>query len=192
MPYTLFQDGRRRRRSKGPAIAAAMAVLAGFLAAVLLLGRADNRPPAPRHAAKPTPTAGARIPLADSGPAPLAGGGTAPSPLAVRLDDPRDAVALRFKHAPRSGLMFDLDTGRVLWRRDPTRVLPIASLTKMMTALVVTDRVRRGARVLITREALHYTGSGVGVLPRGRWIDITTMLYGLLLPSGNDAAIALA
>src|ERR671937_1215326 len=88
--------------------------------------------------------------------------------------------------------MFDIDTGRVLWRRDPTRVLPIASLTKMMTALVVADRVPSAARVLITRQALHYTGSGVGVLPRGRWIDVTTMLYGLLLPSGNDAAIALA
>jgi serine-type D-Ala-D-Ala carboxypeptidase (penicillin-binding protein 5/6) len=101
-------------------------------------------------------------------------------------------VRLRFKHQPRSGLMFDLDTGRVLWRRDPTRVLPIASLTKMMTALVVADRVPPVARVLITKQALHYTGSGVGVLPRGRWIDVTTMLYGLLLPSGNDAAIALA
>jgi D-alanyl-D-alanine carboxypeptidase len=32
----------------------------------------------------------------------------------------------------------------------------------------------------------------VGVLPKGRWIDVQTMLYGLLLPSGNDAAIALA
>ena len=49
--------------------------------------------------------------------------------------------APRFKHPPRSGLLFDIDTGRVLWRHDPTRVLPIASLTKMMTALVVTDRV---------------------------------------------------
>src|SRR6187200_439452 len=162
MPYTLFQDGRRRRRSKGPAIAAAMAVLAGFLAAVLLLGRADNRPPAARQAARPTPTAVVRIPLADSGPAPLAGGGTALSPLAVRLDDPRDAVALRFRHAPRSGLLFDLDTGRVLWRRDPTRVLPIASLTKMMTALVVADRIARGHKVRVTKQALAYKGSAVG------------------------------
>src|SRR3954452_7596769 len=191
MPYTLFQGGRRRRRSKGPAIAVAIAVLAGFLAAVLLLAR-DEHSPATRQAARPTPTVGARLPLNDSGPAPLAGGGTAPSPLAVRLHDPRDAVALRFRHAPRSGLLFDLDTGRVLWRHDPTRVLPIASLTKMMTALVVVDRVPEGAKVPITREALHYTGSGVGVLPRGKRIGVNTMLYGLLLPSGNDAAIALA
>ena len=44
----------------------------------------------------------------------------------------------------------------------------------------------------ITNEALHYTGSAVGLLPRGKWIGVNTMLYGLMLPSGNDAAIALA
>ena len=44
----------------------------------------------------------------------------------------------------------------------------------------------------ITNEALRYKGSGVGVLPRGKWIGVNTMLHGLLLPSGNDAAIALA
>ena len=85
-----------------------------------------------------------------------------------------------------------MDTGQVLWRRDPTRVLPIASLTKMMTALVVARRVPPGAKVKITREALSYKGSGVGMFRRGRRIGVNTMLYGLLLPSGNDAAIALA
>jgi D-alanyl-D-alanine carboxypeptidase len=108
------------------------------------------------------------------------------------MDDPRDSVRLRFKRPPRSGLLFDVDTGRVLWRLHPVRVLPIASLTKMMTALVVADRVPPRGKVKITREALAYTGSGVGLLPRGRWIPVDTMLHGLLLPSGNDAAIALA
>jgi D-alanyl-D-alanine carboxypeptidase (penicillin-binding protein 5/6) len=131
-------------------------------------------------------------PLEDSRTAPLAGGGTAPSPLAVRLDLAGDPVSVRFKKPPRSALLFDLDTGRVLYRRDPTRVLPIASLTKMMTALVVVDRVKPGAKVRVTKEALRYRGSGVGLLPRGKWIGVNTMLYGLMLPSGNDAAIALA
>jgi D-alanyl-D-alanine carboxypeptidase len=71
-------------------------------------------------------------------------------------------------------------------------VLPIASLTKMMTALVVVHSVPQGAKVLVTKEALHYQGSGVGVLPKGKWIGLSAMLHGLLLPSGNDAAIALA
>ena len=101
-------------------------------------------------------------------------------------------MSLRFKKPPRSGLLFDLDTGRVLWRHDPTRVLPIASLTKMMTALLVVQRVPAGKRVRITKEALRYQGSGVGMFKRGRRIGVETMLNGLLLPSGNDAAIALA
>ncbi|MBI5106388.1 MAG: D-alanyl-D-alanine carboxypeptidase, partial [Solirubrobacterales bacterium] len=97
-----------------------------------------------------------------------------------------------FKKPPRSGLLFDLDTGQVLWRRLPTRVLPIASLTKMMTALLVVERVPLGSKVRVTRQALRYTGSGVGVLPKGKWVGLSAMLHGLLLPSGNDAAIALA
>jgi serine-type D-Ala-D-Ala carboxypeptidase (penicillin-binding protein 5/6) len=182
MPYTLLQGGRRRRRRRSLVL---LALPLALIATLLLAGRAETPQPAPAPQAPPGP-------LQDSPTAPLAGGGTAPSPLAVRMDDPRDAVRLRFKHQPRSGLLFDVDTGRVLWRWHPDRVLPIASLTKMMTALVVVDRVQARAKVPITAEALHYTGSGVGLLPRGRSIPVETMLHGLLLPSGNDAAIALA
>jgi serine-type D-Ala-D-Ala carboxypeptidase (penicillin-binding protein 5/6) len=180
MPYALFQGGRRRRRRWPGRLL--VAVLAGAAAAALALGPAEE--PAP-PVAEP-----AALPVA--APAPLAGGSTAPAPLAVRLADLSDPVRHEFARPPRAGLLFDLDTGRVLWRRAPTRVLPVASLTKMMTALVVADRVPRSGRVPITREALRYHGSGVGLLPRGRRIPVETMLHGLLLVSGNDAAIALA
>jgi D-alanyl-D-alanine carboxypeptidase (penicillin-binding protein 5/6) len=186
MPYTLLQGGRRRRRRRRGALVA-IAVLT-IAATLLLAGRAGE----PRRARKSDRATAPPAPLLDTGTAPLAGGGTAPSPLAVRLEDPRDVVRVRFRRRPRSGLLFDVDTGRVLWREHPERVLPIASLTKMMTALVVVDRVGPRGKVKITKEALAYTGSGVGLLPRGRRIDVRTMLYGLLLPSGNDAAIALA
>src|SRR5829696_6369441 len=153
-------------------------------AAVLLFGSGGPRSSAPAAA---TPA-----PLPTAGPAAIGSTGTAPAPLAVRLDVADDPVRVRFKHPPRAGLLFDLNTGRVLWRRHSTRVLPIASLTKMMTALVVVDRVPRGGRVRVTPKALRYRGSGVGLLPRGKLIGVQTMLHGLLLPSGNDAAIALA
>ena len=186
MPYRVFQGGRRRKRRHWPRLVAVLALLGiGLAAGLTLAPKHEPKPPAPA-----TPTVEA--PLSDSGPAPLAGGGTAPSPLSVRLDDPRDLVRLRFKHPPRSGLMFDLDTGQVLWRRDPTRVLPIASLTKMMTAVLIARHVPKNAKVRITKAALSYKGSGVGLFRRGRRIPVRTMLYGLLLPSGNDAAIALA
>jgi D-alanyl-D-alanine carboxypeptidase len=113
-------------------------------------------------------------------------------PLTLQLTAAADPVAIAFKHPPRSGLLFDLDTGQVLWRRFPDRVLPIASLTKMMTALLVVERSRPDDQVRVTKEALAYKGSGLGVLPKGKRVKLETMLNGLLLPSGNDAAIALA
>lgn len=113
-------------------------------------------------------------------------------PLELSIPRAGPAVRVRFKHEPRAGLLFDLDTGRVLWEHNATRALPIASVTKMMTALLVVEHEKPQARVLITREALAYEGSGVGVLPRGKHVRLETMLNGLMLPSGNDAAIALA
>jgi D-alanyl-D-alanine carboxypeptidase (penicillin-binding protein 5/6) len=191
MPYTLLQGGAQRRRRRRWPAAAALVLAAAALWLVLAPRTGDprHRVGSTRAGATATPQSGA---LLDSGTAPLAGGGTAPSPLAVQIDGPAGAVHVRFKVQPRSGLLFDLDTGEVLWRREPTRVLPIASLTKMMTALVVVDRVPPGAKVKVTRQALAYEGSGVGLLPRGKSIGVSAMLHGLLLPSGNDAAIALA
>jgi D-alanyl-D-alanine carboxypeptidase len=187
MPYTLFQGGRRRRRRRAPAVLAVLLLVATAATAVLLAARqrgddsSAGKPPAKQEVVR-----------GDGGLEPLGGGGTAPSPLAVRLEDGGDPVRARFKKMPRSGLLFDADTGRVLWRHQPTRVLPVASLTKMMTALLVADRLGPRTRVPITRQVLRYQGSGVGLLPRGKRIRTETMLYGLMLPSGNDAAIALA
>jgi serine-type D-Ala-D-Ala carboxypeptidase (penicillin-binding protein 5/6) len=108
------------------------------------------------------------------------------------LLDGVDAFHLALRKPPRAGLVFDVDTGEVLWRRDPVRVLPIASLTKIMTALVAVDRTRPAQPVRITRAALAYTGSGVGLLPKGKRVRAEALLNGLLIVSGNDAAIALA
>jgi D-alanyl-D-alanine carboxypeptidase (penicillin-binding protein 5/6) len=138
--------------------------------------------PAARPAPGPLQIANGPIEAADPG----------RPPLQLKLAATEDSVRLRFHQQPRSGLLFDLDTGEVLWRRLPNRVLPIASLTKMMTALIVVQRARPADKVSVTKEALAYKGSGVGVLPRGKRIKLETMLNGLLLPSGNDAAIALA
>ena len=99
---------------------------------------------------------------------------------------------LSFQHPPRGGLLFNLDTGRVLWQHDPLTRVRIASLTKMMTALLVAQSQPPHAPVLVTKQAIESAGSKVGVLPLGKDVQLETMLYGLLLPSGNDAAIALA
>jgi D-alanyl-D-alanine carboxypeptidase (penicillin-binding protein 5/6) len=104
-----------------------------------------------------------------------------------------NAFDIRFKSGkPRAALVFDLKTGRVLYKRQPTKRLPIASLTKIMTALIVVDETRPGEKARVTKAALRYSGSGVGVLPKGKKVPVDGLLAGLLLPSGNDAAIALA
>jgi D-alanyl-D-alanine carboxypeptidase (penicillin-binding protein 5/6) len=101
-------------------------------------------------------------------------------------------VHVAFHTPPRAGLLFNLSTGQVLWERDPLKRVPIASLTKMMTALLTVQSAPPNAGVLVTRQAVNADGSKVGVLPLGRHVRLESMLYGLMLPSGNDAAMALA
>jgi D-alanyl-D-alanine carboxypeptidase len=115
------------------------------------------------------------------------------SAYGIALAPPQQQVRVRLKLPLRSGILFDVRTGQVLWERDPAQPLPIASLTKMMTALVVAQaHPKPRETALITTAATHFTGSGVGLLPLHKRVSITALLYGLLLPSGNDAAIALA
>ena len=116
------------------------------------------------------------------------------SPYALRSAPSHMPVKVRFapSNEPRAGILFNVHTGRILWQHDPGRRLPIASLTKMMTALIIASRDKPSERVLITHQALAYQGSGVGVLPKGKKVSLRDLFYGLLLVSGNDAAIALA
>jgi D-alanyl-D-alanine carboxypeptidase (penicillin-binding protein 5/6) len=120
--------------------------------------------------------------------------GTAPigTPLAVAPAAGPPAVRVRFRDPPAAGLLFDVDSGEVLWQRHPRLRLPIASLTKMMTALLIAERHRLTERLRITQRAVNFAGSGIGLLPEGKRVKLAPLLYGLMLVSGNDAAIALA
>jgi D-alanyl-D-alanine carboxypeptidase (penicillin-binding protein 5/6) len=103
-----------------------------------------------------------------------------------------ERVNVRVKGQLTAGLLFDVQTGADLWQRSPEKEVAIASLTKMMTALLVASDSKPSDKVLITPAATHFSGSGVGLLPQGKRVPLVPLLYGLLLPSGNDAAIALA
>jgi D-alanyl-D-alanine carboxypeptidase len=165
---------RRRHRRRRLALVAGTVALAFAALLVVMAASASgpSTPPAHTVVRVRRPTAPVRPRY-----------GTVPSPHQVRI---------RLKLPLTSGLLFDVRTGHVLWQRRPDAVLPIASLTKMMTALIVVTHAREQDPVLITRQAVHFTGSGVGLLPLGKRVRMYTLLYGLLLPSGNDAAIALA
>src|SRR5438105_1330533 len=176
-------QGGRRRRSRGARVARLLIVLAPLAVAVaaalgLHVGGHSN-------AAAPKPTL-----QQPPGAAPSTST-SAPDPAQAALAGV-DAFHVDFHQPPRSGIVFDLETGEVLWRRQPLKVVPIASLTKIMTAVLAAQNTKPRDMVRITKDALDYQGSGVGLLPKGRHVTAESLLYGLLLPSGNDAAIALA
>jgi len=178
---------RRQRRRTAFGVALALAIVAA-LAAMALAGShtAHDTASAATHGGRRTPDPApalspAGLPL---GRPPLALAGSA-TPL-------QDPVHTAFRTPPRAGLLFNLDTGQVLWQRNPYEHLRIASLTKMMTALLTVESAPPTAPVLVTRQAIATSGSKVGVLPFGRHVRLESLLYGLLLPSGNDAAVALA
>ncbi len=94
--------------------------------------------------------------------------------------------------APRAALVFDVATGKVLWSLNPLQRMPIASLTKMMTALIIAERHSPAETIPISANAAHTPGSAIGVLPVGKRVPLDPVFTGLLLVSGNDAAEALA
>ena len=110
----------------------------------------------------------------------------------VDLGTPALLADLRLRPAPRAGLAFDLEDGSVLWRRGATRVLPIASLTKLMTGLLAVERFGPRDRVRISRLADFAGGTHMGGLLAGRRVRAEALLQGLMISSGNDAAVALA
>jgi D-alanyl-D-alanine carboxypeptidase (penicillin-binding protein 5/6) len=101
-------------------------------------------------------------------------------------------VHYRFKHPPAGGILFNVKTGEVLWQRRPQLARPIASLTKMMTALIVARRNSPRERVKVSPKAAHTPGSATGLLPQGRKVPFDPLLQALVMISANDAAVALA
>ena len=108
------------------------------------------------------------------------------------LTQPSRMSHLRLRPRPKSGLAFDLDDGTVLWRVRATQVRPIASLTKLMTALLAVERFGGRQRVRIARESDWVGGSRMGGLKPGRHVRADVLLKGLLISSANNAAVALA
>lgn len=87
--------------------------------------------------------------------------------------------------------VIDADSGRLLFGTNPDAQLPIASLTKIWTAFVVLENSDLKDEVVISTRATLSEGSSIYLEP-GETTTIETLLHGLMLRSGNDAAYALA
>ena len=88
-------------------------------------------------------------------------------------------------------VVLDAETGRVLFEQSADERALIASTTKIMTALVVCEQCNVLDRMRIPNEAVGIEGSSM-YLKAGEVLTIQELLYGLMLQSGNDAAVALA
>ena len=91
-----------------------------------------------------------------------------------------------------SAVLLDADSGRILYARNENEERAIASITKLMTALVAAEYLDDLSQTITIQKA--WTGiEGTSLyLKAGEEISLETLLYGLLLHSGNDAAVALA
>ena len=85
----------------------------------------------------------------------------------------------------------DVDSGRVLYEQNADAKMLIASTTKILTALVAIREGDLNDVVTVSREAAYTEGSSM-YLKVGEKLTLETLLYGLLLCSGNDAAVAIA
>jgi D-alanyl-D-alanine carboxypeptidase (penicillin-binding protein 5/6) len=125
------------------------------------------------------------------GPPVMTDGGYPP----LRLGQDEIAKLNAMKQPPtvtaKSALLVDLDSGQTLFALRPDDPLPPASTAKLMTALIVLQQADLDDVVTISQAAAETSGSRMG-LTAGETLTVRELLYGLLLPSGNDAAVALA
>ena len=91
----------------------------------------------------------------------------------------------------KAGIVLEQSTGRVLWEKNSREKLKIASTTKILTAIVVVENVDLASKVVISKKTALTGGSTVGLVS-GKEVTVKSLLYGLLLKSGNDCAVALA
>jgi D-alanyl-D-alanine carboxypeptidase (penicillin-binding protein 5/6) len=118
-----------------------------------------------------------------------------PSPFPQTLVTPSDAVAPPRIEAP-SAILADLDDGQVMYAKAPEIRRPVASLTKVMTALIVLGRLELEDQVVVSPDAVFddddYGASSTLGLRAGERRTARELLDGLMLQSANDAAVALA
>ncbi len=108
---------------------------------------------------------------------------------------PSEFTAISASDAPSvtavSGLLEDTASGQVLWSVQPNVRRAPASLTKLMTALIVRKLDASGKVIYVSANAASTSGSSMGITA-GELLTVDELLHGLFLPSGNDAAVALA
>lgn len=90
-----------------------------------------------------------------------------------------------------SYILIDSISGRVLYEKNAHKKMPMASTTKIMTALIALEKAELNEEFTIPNEAVGVEGSSIYLREKEK-ISLEDILYGLMLRSGNDASVAIA
>ena len=98
----------------------------------------------------------------------------------------------KYKTTAESMVLMEANSGRIIASKDPDKKLPMASLTKIITAIVAINNTEDlDKKIEIPKEAQGIEGSSI-YLRFGEHLSMRELLYGLMLSSGNDSAVAIA
>ena len=96
-----------------------------------------------------------------------------------------------FGTSAKSAILMDMDSKRILYGKDINYTQSVASISKIMTAISVIENTDIDKEIVVGDEVLKSYGSGIYV-KKGERLKIKDLLYGLMMRSGNDAALVLA
>jgi D-alanyl-D-alanine carboxypeptidase (penicillin-binding protein 5/6) len=170
-----------RLRARIVSLAAVAVIAAGIAACAPAAGKADVGQHSPRPA-KQAAIAPTRSPATSSSPSPSV------SPVIQVTGAPGGVKA-------KGAVLADAATGQILWGRDLGTERPMASVTKVMTALLVLQSGNLGQQIRVPKAAFNYAwkyGGETASLRPGDVLTAQQLLAALLLPSGADAAYTLA
>jgi len=100
----------------------------------------------------------------------------------ININEPRISA--------KSAFIYDLSSEKTIYTKNPKEKLPMASLTKIMTAIVALENKKTEDNYVVSKNDL--VGEDVMGLSENEVLNLRELLYGLLLPSGNDSAETLA
>ena len=106
------------------------------------------------------------------------------------------ASAVSFQTSAKHVILMDYDTGSILYEKAADEAMFPASMSKIMTALIVFDRLKEGSLTLSTKipvsEKAWRMGGSKMFVRAGRKVTVQDLLRGVIVQSGNDASIVLA
>ncbi len=102
-----------------------------------------------------------------------------------------NSVALEISFSAKSAILINADTLEILYAKEPYEKRGIASTTKILTSLIALEYAEPQKEVVASKEAVTIEGTALG-LKAGDKITLKSLVYGMLLESGNDAANVVA